>query len=294
MAFLRNLAVVLLLAGVSFAAQAQFTPPPCSVTASPSSPQVGATVTLTASCTPAATLYVWSANTGTSSTAATIQVTIIQTTTTFSVVASNGSGTIGSASISIIASASGVPQCSLLAQPATIAAGGTSALLAVCSPAATSYTWTNTNITGSSGNVSPTVTTVYSVRGSNASGAGNTASATVTVTGAGSTPQCSLTASPSTIIAGGTSRLTATCNPAATSYTWTNATFGPATSSGDVSPAATTTYSVRGSNNVGAGNTTSTRIYRRPDSNRSSAPCPFGVTRIARDLLAQADKPDGE
>lgn len=84
----------------------------------------------------------------------------------------------------------GVPQCTLTAQPGTIAAGSSSTLTATCSPAATSYTWSNTGFASSAsgGTVSPTSTTTYSVVGNNASGAGSSASATVTVATAPGAP----------------------------------------------------------------------------------------------------------
>ena len=75
------------------------------------------------------------------------------------------------------------PTCTLTATPASINSGGSSTLTATCSPAATSYAWTNTGFaaTASTGTVSPTGSTTYSVIGSNAAGSGNAASATVTV-----------------------------------------------------------------------------------------------------------------
>lgn len=70
------------------------------------------------------------------------------------------------------------------------------------------------------------------------------------------TPTCSLAASPSLINAGGTSTLTATCSPAATSYLWAGAgTESFTTHSGTVTPSVTTTYSVKGTNGDGPGNT---------------------------------------
>jgi hypothetical protein len=79
---------------------------------------------------------------------------------------------------------SAVPGCTLSASPASIAAGSFSTLTATCSPAATSYAWSSNTGFGSSvasGTVSPTLTTTYTVMGSNAGGAGSAASATVTV-----------------------------------------------------------------------------------------------------------------
>lgn len=77
----------------------------------------------------------------------------------------------------------GPPICSLNALSESIAPGGVSTLSASCSPAATSYTWSNTGFGAldDHGTVSPTITTQYSVVGHNASGSGNTASASVTV-----------------------------------------------------------------------------------------------------------------
>ena len=87
------------------------------------------------------------------------------------------------------------PTCILTASPSTINAGQSSTLTATCSPAATSYAWTNTGFasTVSTGNVAPTLTTTYFVIGSNAAGAGNSASATVTVT------QCTYALSPTSL-----------------------------------------------------------------------------------------------
>ena len=44
------------------------------------------------------------------------------------------------------------------------------------------------------------------------------------------------------------------CNPAATSYTWTQSGFGKTTAKGTVSPTSTTVYSVVGNNGMGDGN----------------------------------------
>jgi len=71
--------------------------------------------------------------------------------------------------------------CTLSANPASIAPGGSSTLTASCSPAATTYTWSGTcaGTSGATCLVSPSGTTTYSVTGSNATGSG-TAQATVT------------------------------------------------------------------------------------------------------------------
>ncbi len=283
------------------------------------------------------------------------------------------------------ASSGSTPVCSLSATPSSINAGGSSTLVASCSPAATSYSWTNTGFSSSTsgGVVSPSVTTTFRVIGSNSAGAGNSASATVTViaalpdlqitnltgpvsgtvggqinlnasvrnNGSGTappfrvgfylssdsvinaadllistcnfasglaagqsnscsgvaaipsgitagtyhlgaivddilaisesnetnnasaassgsivlssavqTPVCTLTASPAAITSGGSSVLSASCSPVATSYSWINTGFGAGTSGGMVAPAATTSYSVTGINAAGAGNTASVTV----------------------------------
>lgn len=86
----------------------------------------------------------------------------------------------------------GAPVCTLTANPSTISSGGSSQLTAVCSGSPTSYSWTGpgTSIfspTTSSGSVSPTSTTTYTVAGTNTV-AGNAVSAVVTVSTPSQTP----------------------------------------------------------------------------------------------------------
>ena len=83
----------------------------------------------------------------------------------------------------------GVPTCTLSASPGQVAAGEPVRLAASCRPAATSFIWEKTGFdrTASGGTVAPTATTTYTVRGVNADGLGNLASATVLVTASGVT-----------------------------------------------------------------------------------------------------------
>ena len=74
------------------------------------------------------------------------------------------------------------------------------------------------------------------------------------------TPSCIVSASNTSLTAGGASQLTATCIPTATSYAWTNTSFSTTTKTGAVSPTNTTTYSVIGSNEAGAGNMSSITV----------------------------------
>jgi hypothetical protein len=76
------------------------------------------------------------------------------------------------------------PVCTLSASPSSVNVGGSSTLTARCSPAATSYTWTDYpcyGIIAASCTVTAYYTTTYSVVGTNADGSGNPVSATVTV-----------------------------------------------------------------------------------------------------------------
>jgi hypothetical protein len=139
------------------------------------------------------------------------------------------------------------PVCTLSANPATINAGA--------SATQTSYIWTGGSCAGTTGatcTVTPTATTTYTVAGANAGGAGTAASAAVTIASA-SAPVCTLAANPASITAGGSSTLTATCNPPATGYIWTGGTCAGTTGATcTVKPTATTTYSVQGSNTSGS------------------------------------------
>ena len=75
------------------------------------------------------------------------------------------------------------PVCTLTASPAYIAPGTSSTLTASCTPAASSYTWTNTGFgtSSSGGTVMPSSTSVYSVSGTNSGGSSPTVSVGVAV-----------------------------------------------------------------------------------------------------------------
>jgi len=101
----------------------------------------------------------------------------------------------------------------------------------------------------------------------NGSNGGINASCSAPVVTVVDAPTCTLAATPASITAGGTSLLTASCSPAAASYSWSsNAGFGSTVTSGTVSPSVTTTYSVTGSNDGGSGNTTSATVTVTPIS----------------------------
>lgn len=77
------------------------------------------------------------------------------------------------------------PVCTLAANPAAIASGGSSTLTATCNGSPTAYVWTGgacAGTTAASCTVTPADTTSYTVTGTNLGGAGTLASASVTVT----------------------------------------------------------------------------------------------------------------
>jgi hypothetical protein len=153
------------------------------------------------------------------------------------------------------------PNCTLTATPSSVSFGGSSTLTAICVPAESLYRWTGgacaSNRT-STCVVTPTTTTAYSVTGSNTGGAAAVAYVTVAPLG---TPVCTLTASPAVIAAGSTATLTASCTPAATSYTWLNNAFPPSVNGGTVTLSAPTQYVVIGNNSVGSGVPASAEVY---------------------------------
>ena len=172
---------------------------------------------------------------------------------TFTVVARNAFAVgQGSAPSNSVTPAPVAPVCTLIVSPTTIISGASATLTASCVPAATSYAWTNSGFgsTVASGTVSPTTTTTYLVRGSNAAGSGNTASTILTVSAA--LPVCTLNASPNLLATGDSTYLFATCSPAATSYAWTGSGFAATAAGGKVSPTTTNTYTVIGSNASGS------------------------------------------
>lgn len=67
-------------------------------------------------------------------------------------------------------------------------------------------------------------------------------------------PVCTLTAAPTSVRKNGSAKLTASCTPSPTTYSWTGGTcLNTHTATCDVIPAVTTSYTVSGVNGVGAG-----------------------------------------
>lgn len=183
------------------------------------------TVTLTAGGT---STYTW--NPG-GVTATTLAVTP-SVTTTYTVTGDNGTGCTGSAFTTVTVTPA--PSLTITAPSLTICADASTTLNV---SGATSYTWIPFGITVSSLPVSPTVTTTYSVIGSNGT---CTTLATETVV-VNALPVLTVAATPSLICGGNSSTLAVS---GAQTYTWQP--LGINGSSVVVTPTATTLYTVSG------------------------------------------------
>jgi hypothetical protein len=126
------------------------------------------------------------------------------------------------------------PSPTLALNNAVICSGGSTVLTA---SGATSYTWNPGSLTGATQTLSPSSTTAYTITGALA-GCSSTIAATVSVN---TIPTVNI--SNATICTGGSTLLTAS---GATSYTWQPGNLSGA--SQNLSPAATTIYTITGSN----------------------------------------------
>jgi gliding motility-associated-like protein len=132
------------------------------------------------------------------------------------------------------------PTLNPVASPTAICIGGTSNL---SSGGALSYTWNPGNLSGASVNVSPTITTTYSVTGNNVIGCLSTNTVLITVN---PLPSIAISASSASVCAGNAVTYTAS---GATTYTWNPGGLTGAVLS--LTPAANTTYTVDGANAFG-------------------------------------------
>ena len=239
-------------------------PPPAppttvdSLFASPSTITAGETTTLSWTTTGATGVSI---DNGVGAVAVDGSVTVSPSvTTTYILTATGAGGTTTSSAIVTVDSASPAPPTvdSLLASPATITAGET-----------TTLSWTTTGATGVSidngvgavvvdGNVTvtPTATTTYILTATSAGGTA-TSSATVTVDPAPSGPPTvdSVSATPSTITAGGSATLSWTTTGATSVLLSIDNGVGVVTVAADgsvtVSPSVTTTYILTATNAEG-------------------------------------------
>lgn len=195
----------------------------------------GTSATLSAS---GATSYTWNPGNLTGS----VVVVNPTLTTLYTVIGSNGSCT-ASATTSVIVIPS--PTISSLGSPASVCPGGVSNLLAV---GALSYTWQPGSLTGALVTVTPAISTIYTVSGTNAAGCVSSSTLLINVV-----PIPTITIDPPapTVCAGSSTTLSAT---GAINYTWSPG--GNTTSSIVITPTANTTYTVYGDNVTCSGSAT--------------------------------------
>ena len=263
--------------------------PVCTVSPSASTVTPGSSATLTASCSPVATSYVWTGGTCSAGTNASCTVTP-STTATYTVAGVNAGGTGSAASVTVTIAA--VPQAVISGTIAATPSSGTAPLAVKFTGTGASsvttdvlsYLWTfgdGSTSTEQSPSHTFSAAGTYSVvlKVSNATGqSGSAVAQSVTVTAATATPVpvCTVSASASTVNAGSSSTLTASCSPAATSYVWTGGTCSTSTNSTcAVTPSSTATYTVAGVNAGGTGSTASVTVT---------------VTPAVSTLIADADK----
>jgi hypothetical protein len=161
---------------------------------------------------------------------------IFVTSGTYSVTGMNANGCAGTATITIAPGT--VPTATITPASPVVCPGQSTTLTAA---GGTRFAWSPGGQTTASIVVSPTQATQYGVMVTNADGCSATASTVVNIA---PSPQISI-AGNSPICVGGTATLVAS---GASSFTWST---GATTASIPVSPTATTTYSVTGSNGAG-------------------------------------------
>jgi phospholipase C len=232
------------------------TPPPTvTITANPTSVTAGGSAVLTVTASNASTVTI----TGTDGSSYTLQTSGGAQTvspaasTTYTATATGAGGSVtATAMLTIVPAPPSAPTITISANPTSILAGGSS-VLTVAAANATSVTVTGTDGSsytlqpaGGMQTVSPAATTTYTAT---ARGSGGSATATVTVTVVPAPiggPAVTISANPTSILAGGSSVLTVTATNA-TSVTVTGTdgsayTLQPGGGMQSVSPTATTTY----------------------------------------------------
>jgi len=199
--------------------------PTVTTTASNTTICSGSSTSITAA---GATTYTWMPGslTGTS-------VTVSPTTTTTYTV--TGTSTGCSSTATRLITVNPTPTVTTTASNTTICSGSTTNLTA---SGASTYNWMPGSLTGTSVTVSPTTTTTYTVTGTSANGCTATATRLITVN---ASPTVSVTAGSTSICIGGSTSITAT---GASTYNWMPGSLTGGTV--NVTPSATTTYTITG------------------------------------------------
>ena len=210
--------------------------------------------------------------------------TIIPTVSGIYTVTVTNAGCVGTATINVIVNPP--PTVTATANPAAVCPGGQTVLTGGGN--AISYTWSGGVIDGVP--FAPVATGTYTVTGVGANGCTATSSVTVTVTG-----QLPITVTATTpgVCPGGNDTLTAS---GATNYTWQPGNLTGATVI--VSPAATTAYTVTGTNGGGCSGTTIFTVYVNAIQTltivQSGTPCNDTLTAVATGAGGGGGVPNGD
>lgn len=213
--------------------------PTLTAVSNPTAICVGSTATLTSS---GATTYTWMPG---ALAGATVTVSPAIT-TIYTVTGSNGTC---SSTETVQTTVNAVPVVTASASSSTVCAGTS---LTLTAGGATTYTWNPGALAGATVAVTPAISTIYTVTGSNGT-CSNTSAVSVTVN---ASPTVSATSSPTAICVGSTATLTAS---GALTYTWMPGAIAGTTLA--VTPLVTTTYSVTGTNAAGCTNTKTISVF---------------------------------
>ncbi|HOZ51187.1 MAG TPA: hypothetical protein PLU17_04980 [Chitinophagaceae bacterium] len=194
--------------------------------------------------------YTWTPSSGLSATNIAQPTANPTSTTTYTVTVTNTTNGCTATDIVLVTVNKTPPSVGTTATSTTICAGASTTITGTN---ASTYVWQPGGQTTTSINVSPAITTTYTVTGTNtANGCSNTSTRVITVN---ALPNVGTTASATTICAGTPTTLTGTN---ANTYTWM-----PGSLSGTsviVSPTTTTTYTVTGTNTTTGCTKTATRV----------------------------------
>jgi hypothetical protein len=196
------------------------------------------------------------------------------TTTTYTVSGTNANGCTGSAIITI--NVNSAATVTATASQSTICSGATTIL---SQAGLTNCAWSPGSTTTSSISVSPTTTTTYTVSGTNANGCPGSATITVNVNQAATV---TASASQNTICSGATTTLS---QAGLTNCVWSPS--AATTSSVNVSPTNTTTYTVSGTNSNGCNGNAIITVTVNPLPVVSAIATPATISNGDSSLLTQ-------
>jgi hypothetical protein len=204
--------------------------------------------------------FLWSPASSLSSASTLTTVASPTTTTSYTLVAINGTC---SSQANTTVSVTPLPSVNVSATPSVVCDGDPATLIA---SGATTYSW-STSSNSSSITVTPSVNTTYTVDGSNACG---TDTKTISVT-VNANPTVSAVSSSTAVCTGNSATLTAS---GANTYSWTS--VGPGTSI-VVNPTSGTTYTVEGTDANGCKNMTTINLGVNPNPTVTAMSSPTAV-----------------